>query len=95
MLDSSPKKAFISVIGTDRVGIIGTVSTALSDCNINIEDISQTILQGMFSMLMAVDFSKANRPYEEVENLLNKVAADLGVEITVRREEIFKAMHRI
>lgn len=93
--ENLPGKAFISVIGKDKVGIISKVSTTLSECNVNIEDISQTILQGMFSMLMAVDLTKMKLPYEALVEKMNDLGAALEVEITVRREEIFTAMHRI
>lgn len=88
-------KAFITVIGKDRVGIIAAVSSALAKLSINIEDISQTILQGTFTMIMAVDLSGATVSFEEAVAALKQKGEELGVEIIMRHEAIFQAMHRI
>ena len=88
-------KAFITVIGKDRVGIIAAVSSALAKLSINIEDISQTILQGTFTMIMAVDLSGSAVSFEEAVAALKKNGEELGVEIIMRHEAIFQAMHRI
>lgn len=87
--------AFITVIGKDRVGIIASVSALLAGLNINIEDISQTILQGIFTMTMAVNLEKAEKSFEEIVSLLNEKGLELGVEISIRHKDIFEAMHRI
>jgi len=88
-------KAFITVIGKDRVGIIAAVSSALAKLSINIEDISQTILQGTFTMIMAVDLSGMSISFEEAVDALKGKGQELGVEIIMRHEAIFQAMHRI
>ena len=88
-------KAFITVMGKDRVGIIASVSTLLSKLGINIEDISQTVLQGLFTMIMAVDISKSTMAFSDLVKALKTEGEKLGVEINIRNEEIFNAMHRI
>ncbi len=88
-------KAYITVMGKDRVGIIAKVATTLSNCQVNIEDINQTILQGMFTMIMAVDTAKSKLTLEEIQAELHACGKELGVEIAIRHEDIFNAMHQI
>ena len=87
-------KAFITGIGRDKVGIIAAVSTLLADLGVNIEDISQTILQGTFTMIMACDVSE-NTSFGELKQALTALGEKLGVEISVRHADIFNAMHRV
>ncbi len=87
-------KAFITVIGRDKVGIIAAVSNLLAERGVNIEDISQTIMQGMFTMIMACDISDA-ASFSELKEALNGLGGRLGVEISVRHADIFNAMHRV
>jgi len=89
------KKAIISVLGKDRVGIISSVSSVLSDNNVNILDISQTILQGMFTMMMLVDVADSKIKFAELADALSELGDKLGVEIRIQLEDIFQAMHRI
>ncbi len=88
-------KAYITVMGKDRVGIIAKVATTLADCKVNIEDINQTILQGTFTMVMAVGTDESNLTIEEIGQELKKCGEALGVEIAIRHEDIFNAMHQI
>lgn len=88
------KRAIVSVIGKDQVGIIAKVTTVLAEEQVNILDISQTILQDFFTMMMLVDVTK----YENLELLqqkLEKLGETLGLTINVQLEEIFQAMHRV
>jgi len=87
--------AIITVIGHDRVGIIAGICVALAGVNVNVLDISQTILGGMFTMVMLVDVGEASVPFEKVGETLDEEAARLGVNVRIQREEIFDAMHRI
>lgn len=89
------KKAIITVIGKDKVGIIYGVTKILSENNINVLDISQTILQGMFTMMMIVDIEKANNDFSQVSDVLSAEGEKLGVEIRIQLESIFESMHRI
>lgn len=89
------KKAIISVLGKDRVGIISSVSNVLSENNVNILDISQTILQDMFTMMMLVDVENSKVKFAELADVLSSEGDKLGVEIRIQLEDIFQAMHRI
>ena len=82
-------------MGKDRVGIIAKVATTLADCKVNIEDINQTILQGTFTMVMAVGTDESSLTIEEINTELKKCGEELGVEIAIRHEDIFNAMHQI
>ena len=88
-------KTIITVVGHDTVGIIAKVCTYLADNNINILDISQTILQGYFNMMMITDMTQAKKPFLEVSDELSKLGESIGVIIKCQREEIFNSMHRI
>ena len=87
--------AIVTVVGQDKVRITAAVCTLLADNNINILDISQTILQGSFTMVMAVDIGQAKAPVGELQKLLQELGEKLGISIRIQREEIFDAMHRI
>ena len=89
------QKALVSVTGQDRVGIIAKVSTALCEQNINILEISQTILDGCFTMLMVVDLDGAKQSFQQVAQLLTAIGDEIGVAINIQRMDIFAAMHRI
>ena len=88
-------KCIITVLGTDKVGIIANVCTYLSSVNVNILDISQTIVSGYFNMMMIVEMSEASKPMEAVSEELSEIGKELGVIITTQHEDIFNCMHRI
>ena len=88
-------RAVITVIGTDRVGIIAGVSAILADANVNILDITQTTMQGLFTMIMLVDISKSNIDFEQLSSRLSVKGDELGLKIRVQHEDIFKSMHEI
>ena len=89
------KKAIITVVGKDTVGIIARVCTYLAEESINILDISQTIVQGYFNMMMIVDTTNASKRSAEVAEELAKLGEEIGVVIKCQKEEIFNMMHRI
>lgn len=89
------KKAVITVLGNDKVGIIAKVCTFLAGANVNILDISQTILSGYFNMVMVVDITGMNKNFEEVAENLSSIGEELGLNIRIQHTEIFDAMHRI
>ena len=88
-------KAIVSVIGTDKRGIIAKVTTALWEFNANVEDISQTVMQNYFTMIMLVDLSEATVGFARIKEKLNALGEEIGVEIRIQTEDIFNAMHRI
>ena len=88
-------RTIITVVGKDTVGIIAKVCTYLAENSINILDISQTIVQEYFNMMMIVDMGKMTKSFEEVADDLAAVGKDMGVQIKCQREELFDMMHRI
>ncbi|MCI8380703.1 MAG: ACT domain-containing protein [Lachnospiraceae bacterium] len=89
------KKTIITVVGKDTVGIIAKVCTYLADNGINILDISQTIVQGYFNMMMIVDTAGASKKSAEISEELKALGEEIGVVIKCQKEEIFDMMHRI
>ncbi|MBD5469475.1 MAG: ACT domain-containing protein [Lachnospiraceae bacterium] len=89
------KKSIITVVGKDTVGIIAKVCTYLAEQDINILDISQTIVQDYFNMMMIVDMSATKKPFQEVIGDLNAIGEQIGVVIKCQLEDIFNQMHRI
>jgi ACT domain-containing protein len=87
--------AIITVVGHDKVGIIAKVSAFLAERNINIEDISQTILSGNFVMMMMADLSHSSKALDEVKVELAGLGDAMGVSISLMHEKVFSAMHRI
>jgi len=87
--------AILSVLGEDRVGIVAAVSNVLAQSGANIEDIRQTIISGIFSMTMLVTIDEDAAPFEEVQKRLDAISEDLGVQITLQREDVFRFMHRV
>ncbi|MDR3171275.1 MAG: ACT domain-containing protein [Treponema sp.] len=87
--------AIITVVGTDKVGIIANVSNFLAERHINIEDITQTILSGNFVMMMMVDLSQSSKTLETVKAELTQIGVSLNVSISLMHEQVFSAMHRI
>lgn len=89
------KKTIITVVGKDSVGIIAKVCTYLADNKINILDISQTIVDGFFNMMMIVDCNDVEKAFMDVSAELEQLGESIGCVIRVQREEIFNKMHRI
>ncbi|GHU83067.1 UPF0237 protein [Spirochaetia bacterium] len=87
--------AIITVVGSDKVGIIARISAFLAERNINIEDITQTVLSGNFVMMMMVDLSKGSKPLKMVKEELVQLGTSLNVSISLMHEQVFSAMHRI
>ncbi len=89
------KKTIITVLGKDRVGIIAKVCTYLANNKVNILDISQTIVQGFFNMMMIVDINDAQKDFDIIQEELAQIGEEIGVIIKLQREDIFQSMHRI
>ena len=88
-------KAIVTVVGKDQVGIIAGVCNTLADENINVLDISQTIMQGYFTMMMVVDLHECTTSFDKLSEKLNAFGASRGLSIRIQREDIFDAMHKI
>jgi ACT domain-containing protein len=88
-------KAFITVIGHDTVGVVAKVAALCCELNINIEDVTQSVLQGMFAMIMLVDISKCSVSHEELHTRTDALAKEMGMQINLTRQEVFDAMHTI
>ncbi len=89
------KKTIITVVGKDTVGIIAKVCTYLAENNVNILDISQTIVQGYFNMMMVTDATKCEKSASQIAAELDAVGKEIGVSILCQHEDIFNMMHRI
>ena len=88
-------RAIITIIGSDRVGIIAGIANVLADANVNILDISQSVIREFFTMIMMVDLAGAAVSFHELSERLARKGAELSVRVEIQREDIFKAMHRI
>ena len=88
-------RAIVTVIGKDRVGIIADVCSLLASNSVNILDISQTVMQNYFVMIMLIDFEKSDLPFDQLQTGLKEEGARRNVVIRIQREDIFNAMHRI
>ena len=88
-------KAIVTVVGKDRVGIIAGVCVKLAEYNVNVLDISQTVMQGYFTMMMVTEISQCNLPLGDLVTRMDEIGKEMGLSIRVQREDIFEAMHRI
>ena len=88
-------KAVVTVVGKDRVGIIANICMELANYNVNVLDISQTVMQGYFTMMMVVDVAGCTVPLAELVTLMEEQGREKGLSIRLQREDIFEAMHRI
>ena len=88
-------KAIVTVVGQDRVGIIAAVCSKLAEFNVNVLDISQAVMQGYFTMMMATEVSACNVPLAELARRMDELGVQMGLSIRVQREDIFQSMHRI
>ncbi len=89
------KKGIITVVGKDQVGIIAKVCTYLAENEVNILDISQTIVQGYFNMMMIVNHDASNKAFNDLADELATLGKEIGVDIKIQHEEIFNMMHRL
>ena len=88
-------KSIVTVTGKDKTGIIAGVSAVLSECGVNILDISQTVLQDYFAMIMLVDLEGCNLSFSDLSEKLEDAGTQIAMDIRIMREEIFDAMHRL
>lgn len=88
-------KSILTVIGKDQVGIIAGVSKKLSELNINILNVTQTIMDGYFTMIMMLDLKGTEKNFEEIKKGLAETGKELKVDVKIQREEIFNSMHSL
>ena len=88
-------KAVVTVVGKDTVGIIANVCIELAKYNVNVMDISQTVMQGYFTMMMVVDVSNSTATIAELVKIMEEKGREMGLSIRLQREDIFEAMHRV
>ena len=88
-------KAIVIVVGKDQVGIIAGVCNTLADSRINVLDISQTIMEGYFTMMMVVDLAACETPFDQLRTILKDYGEGRGLSIRIQREDIFDAMHKL
>ena len=88
-------KAIMTVIGEDRVGIVANVSCLLAEMGVNILDISQTIMEGIFTMTILVDTATSSHSFDEISSALSARGKESGLSIRIQRRDLFTAMHRI
>ena len=88
-------KAIVTVVGKDQVGIIAAVCVKLAEYNVNVLDISQTVMQGYFTMMMVVEVSACSLPLAELVVIMEEKGKEMSLSIRLQREDIFEAMHRI
>ena len=90
-----PKHAVVTVVGKDRVGIVAGISSLLAEHNVNIIDISQTVLRGMFAMIMVVDLSRADVSVGELRKALKERGKELGVDVALHSAELVETVERV
>ena len=88
-------KAIVTVVGKDQVGIIAAVCIKLAEYNVNVLDISQTVMQGYFTMMMVVDVSQCSIPLAQLATTMEEMGKEKSLSVRVQREDIFEAMHRV
>jgi ACT domain-containing protein len=88
-------RAVITVIGKDMVGILAKVSTLCADKNVNVMEVTQSVLQDMFAMIMMADVGKCSVPFDQLRTELEQLGEDLSLSIHVMHEDIFNSMHRV
>ena len=88
-------RAIVTVVGKDTVGIIANVCIELAKYNVNVMDISQTVMQGYFTMMMVVDVSNSTAPVVELAKIMEEKGREMHLSIRLQREDIFEAMHRV
>ena len=88
-------KAIVTVVGKDQVGIIAGVCNTLAEYNVNVLDISQTIMEGYFTMMMVVDLAACETPFDQLRTILKDYGEGRGLSIRIQREDIFDAMHKL
>ena len=88
-------RAVLTVLGVDRIGIVAGVTSVLAELQVNIEDIRMALLGDVFTMIAMVNLGSSSAPFGDIQQALNRVGDELGVQVLLQREETFRVMHRI
>jgi ACT domain-containing protein len=96
-MTDSPQRtsAIVTALGPDRHGLLAAVASTINDCNANVDDVSQTVTGGMFTMIMFVSFAADETTLDELQKALTATGERVGLQITVQHEDIFRFMHRV
>lgn len=94
-MNSEDNKIIITIIGADKIGIVAKITAILAECNVNIEDIKQSIMQDFFVMFMLAETSQTSLPFSEIKDKLTKAGEEMKMEIWIQKKAIFDKMHTI
>ncbi len=89
------EKAILSIIGVDKIGIVAGITEVLARYKANIVNIAQTNFEDIFTMIMLVDLKEVEKPFSELKKALEEKGKELGVQVTIQKEEVFRYMHRV
>lgn len=94
-MSDEKRKAVVTVLGADRVGIVAGITATLAERQVNIDDISMTVMGDIFTMVMLVDVTSADKEFLQLKETLEEKGKELGVQVMIQREEVFRYMHRV
>lgn len=94
-MNRTKERVVLTVLGTNRPGILAGITRVIGEANVNVDDVSQKIMQDLFALMMVTDFSTANCKFDEFQARMQKVADELKVKIFIQHEDVFKFMHRL
>lgn len=94
-MTATPERVVITVLGANKPGILAGITRAIADANVNVEDVSQKIMQDLFALMMMTDFSMANCTFDGFQEHMQRTAEELKVKIFIQHEDVFKFMHRL
>ncbi|GAB4266668.1 MAG: ACT domain-containing protein [Candidatus Rifleibacteriota bacterium] len=95
MNQTQKEQVVITVLGANKPGILAGITRAIADANVNVEDVSQKIMNDLFALMMMTDFSKANCSFDDFQNKMQSVADELRVKIFIQHEDVFRFQHRL
>lgn len=94
-MNSNKERVVITVLGANKPGILAGITRVIADAGVNVEDVSQKIMQDLFALMMVTDFSGANCSFDEFQGRMNRAAEEMKVKIIAQHEDVFKFMHRL
>ena len=94
-MNSNKERVVITVLGANKPGILAGITRVIAEAGVNVEDVSQKIMQDLFALMMVTDFSGANCSFEEFQSRMSRASEDMKVKIIAQHEDVFKFMHRL